>query len=99
LGLLKYSEKNRNGIQALKIDKKYKFKEKYFKSIKLKDNESLIFNTLLVHKSAKKMEKNPRISIQLRYDDITNKNSFEKNYPDGLYLNEQFKKNFKEFII
>jgi ectoine hydroxylase-related dioxygenase (phytanoyl-CoA dioxygenase family) len=99
LGLLKYSEKNRNGTQTLKIDKKYRFKEKDFESIRLKDNESIIFNTLLIHKSAKKTEKNPRISIQLRYDDITNKNSFAKNYPDGLYLHEQFKKNFKEFII
>jgi hypothetical protein len=97
--LLKYSEKKRNGTQTLKIDKKNKFKEKDFKSIKLKDNECIIFNTLLIHRSAKKMEKNPRISIQLRFDDITNKNSFAKNYPDGLYLHEEFKKNFKEFII
>ena len=69
-----------------------------FSSISCKFNEMLIFSTLLIHKTSNKKELKPRLSLQLRYDDISQRDMFNKNYPEGLYLGDTFKKNFKQYV-
>lgn len=100
-GLQKYKEFSRDknsGTRTLEIVKNFNKTIKY-KSTSCKSNEILIFDTLLIHKSSKKQEIRPRLSLQLRYDDICKKDMFDKNYPEGLYLGDSFKKNFREYVI
>lgn len=101
LGLQKYKEfliNKKSGTKTLEMVKHYS-KQKKFKNTSCNFNEMLIFNTLLIHRSSRKKYMKPRLSLQLRYDDITQKNMFDKNYPEGLYLGDKFKKNFKEYVI
>ena len=100
LGLQMYNEFSRNkksGTKTLKMVNNIKLEE--FKSISCNANQMLIFDTLLIHRSSQKKDLKPRLSIQLRYDDICQIDMFDKNYPEGLYLGDQFKKNFKNHVI
>ena len=99
LGLQIYKEftiNKNSGIKTLQMIRSNKFKN--FKSLHCKDNEILIFSTLLIHKTSETLEFSPRLSLQLRYDDISQKEMFDKNYPEGLYLGDTFKKNFKKYV-
>lgn len=101
LGLQKckeFSINKKSGTKTLEMLKYYS-KQKKFSNTSCNFNEMLIFNTLLIHRSSRKKYQKPRLSLQFRYDDITQKNMFDKNYPEGLYLGDKFKKNFKQYVI
>ena len=91
-----FSINKNSGIKTLEMIKSTRNED--FSSISCKFNEMLIFNTLLIHKTSNKKEIKPRLSLQLRYDDISQKDMFNKNYPEGLYLGDTFKKNFKQYV-
>ena len=101
LGLQKFKEfsiNKKSGTKTLEMVKDAS-NQKKFRKASCKFNEMLIFNTLLIHRSSKKKYQKPRLSLQFRYDDISQKKMFDKNYPEGLYLGDKFKKNFKQYVI
>ena len=60
--------------------------------------EALIFSTLLVHRSEQNNSKKARVNIQVRFDDALSLDSFNRNYPEGLYLADSFQKSFPEYV-
>ena len=61
--------------------------------------EALVFNTLVVHRSEQNNSKKARVNIQIRFDDALSQDSYDKNYPEGLYLGDSFQKSFPEYVI
>ena len=76
-----------------------RFKGQSFTREPVVKGEALLFHTLLVHRSEPNVSAKARITIQLRFDDVTNKESFTRNYPDGLYLNERLAKGYPEYVV
>ncbi len=60
--------------------------------------EALAFHTLLVHRSEPNTSGVARMSAQLRYDDVFERSSFERNYPEGLYLNNRLTDTYPEYV-
>jgi len=69
-----------------------------FQKVALKKHEAMIMHTLTLHKSEKNLTDQARVSIQIRFDDLKDKVSFERNYPEGLYLRNQFKDSYPEYV-
>ena len=67
-----------------------------FKEIRLKKNEILIFNQLLPHKSGKNMSNYPRISVQLRYNDLYKAKSLRSSFK---CVNTDYVKNMQNFFF
>ncbi|MDB9998418.1 phytanoyl-CoA dioxygenase family protein [Alphaproteobacteria bacterium] len=61
--------------------------------------EALLFSTLLVHRSEQNNSKKARVNIQIRFDDALSLDSYNKNYPEGLYLADSFQKSFPEYVV
>lgn len=62
-------------------------------------DEALIFHTLLAHRSEPNISDEARISIQVRFDDLADARSFERGFPEGLYLNDRFRDTYPEYVI
>lgn len=102
--LVIYEKSHKNGIIPFNNSKKYKFSAKskikfITKKIFLKENEILVFNQYLLHKSGYNFSKKPRISIQLRYNDL---NSLKVNtssfiFASSSYVVNKQKKSKKKF--
>lgn len=60
--------------------------------------EALVFNTLLVHRSEPNLSSVARMNIQVRFGDPLLKDSFDRNYPEGLYLGDSFSKSYPEYV-
>lgn len=60
---------------------------------------ALAFSTLLVHRSEPNNTRLARVNVQLRFDDIFAAESIARNYPDGLYLGENFGKSYPEYVV
>jgi len=71
---------------------------KYVRPNTVGKNEALVFHTLLLHRSEPNRSTEARITIQLRFDDLANKDSFRRNYPEGLYLNDRLEKTYPEYV-
>ena len=61
--------------------------------------QALAFHTLLVHRSTPNQSDRARISIQLRFDDLANKESRQRNYPEGRYLDNLLADSYPEFVV
>ena len=61
--------------------------------------EALLLNTLVVHRSEQNKSKKARVNIQIRFDDALSLDSYDKNYPEGLYLGDSFKKSYPEYVV
>lgn len=61
--------------------------------------EALLFNTLLVHRSEQNNSNKARVNIQIRFDDALSFDSYNRNYPEGLYLGDSFQKSFPEYVV
>ena len=59
---------------------------------------ALLFSTLLVHRSNINRTNRARLNIQLRFDDAFASESIERNYPEGLYLGDNFSSSYPEYI-
>lgn len=63
------------------------------------NQNGLFFSTLLLHQSQPNLSQQARISVQLRFDDLCHVKSFERNYPEGLYLNNAFGSSYPEYVV
>ena len=97
LGILKVKEYSLDevggsGGKSFELVTKTQIEDKNFTVFnKLAANQCLIFDTKLIHRSEQNISKECRLSVQIRFDDILIKDSYNRNYPEGLYLGE-FKK-------
>ena len=82
-GLLKFRDKKKGTFE---IKKPFKIKAD---KIYLKKNEILIFNQYLVHESGQNISSKPRVTIQLRYNDL---HSLKK-------LTSSFKFSSSDFVL
>ncbi len=69
-----------------------------FESASVKAGQALLFSTLLVHRSELNTTDRPRLNLQLRFDDVLASESIERNYPEGLYLNDSFSSSYPEYV-
>lgn len=104
LGLLKVEEYaldqvGGSGGRSFKILQEEQFKDKRFVQKEVRHNEALVFHTLLVHRSEPNVSPCARLVVQVRFDDVLNRVSFEKNYPEGLYLNNNLSKTYPEYVV
>lgn len=60
--------------------------------------EAIVFHTLLLHRSEKNNSAFARLNLQARFDDALDLNSYGKNYPEGLYLGDEFSVKFPEYF-
>ncbi len=74
--ILKFKQGNQ---QTFSANKNFT-KSTSFKEVKLKKDEILIFNQLLPHLSGKNISSYPRISIQLRYNDLKNSRFLKSSF-------------------
>ena len=74
--ILKFKKGNQ---QTFSANKNFT-KSTSFKEVKLKKDEILIFNQLLPHLSGKNISAYPRISIQLRYNDLNNSQFLKSSF-------------------
>lgn len=104
-GVLKVQEKDlsstygKNGGSTIEIVAQNELKSEEFRNVRVMQDEALLFSTLLVHKSEPNLSQRARVSLQLRFDDMTCESSFNRNYPDGLYLGNSFKSNYSEHVV
>ena len=80
-GLLGFNNKHK---ATFEVKEKQNFQQK---KIYLKKNEILVFNQFLVHKSGTNISKKPRISIQIRYNDLL---SLKKNTSSFIFFNSKY---------
>ncbi|WP_031571361.1 phytanoyl-CoA dioxygenase family protein [Rheinheimera texasensis] len=88
----------KNGGSTIQIANLDLMKDCKFENEAVSDHECLVFSTLLLHRSEQNVSNKVRISLQLRFDDLCNIKSFERNYPEGLYLGNQFSDSYPEYI-
>ena len=69
-----------------------------FESPEVMAGQALLFSTLLVHRSELNTTRLPRLNLQIRFDDALAAESLQRNYPDGLYLNESFSSSYPEHV-
>ena len=98
--LIIYPESHKLGIQKFKDNKKGTFSAdidiKRFNSYEalLKDDQLIVFNQYLLHESGNNISKLPRISAQIRFNDITTLNqpfSSFRSITSNFVINEQKK--------
>jgi hypothetical protein len=104
LGVLKvrefdYEKTGGNGGMSFSIDDDSALKGVgYAPSLHVKFGEAMIFHTLLVHRSEPNNSSIARLNTQIRFSDPMLIDSFERNYPEGLYLRDAFSKSYPEFV-
>jgi len=69
-----------------------------FESANVMAGQALLFSTLLVHRSELNTTSRPRLNVQIRFDDALALESIERNYPEGLYLNDSFSSSYPEYV-
>ena len=74
LGTIYIIQKAKSGI-LLKS-----FKESDYRSFELKLGECLVFSQLLIHRSQKNISKIARISLQIRFNDLSSEEWKKRNY-------------------
>lgn len=87
-----------SGIHTLELVEADSFRQLNYNSGEMSSKSALLFSTLLIHKSGQNCSNIPRISLQFRCDDLTDKSSFDRCYPDGLYLGEKFSNSYPEYL-
>ncbi len=84
-----------NSIEAQDLEK---WKSLNYEKIELKRNECLVFSTNLIHKSEPNLSNYCRITTQLRFDNLMNKTSWSKSFPEGLYLGKKLSLSYPELV-
>lgn len=104
-GVLKVEEysSDKTGASGAKsfrvVDEEKVTRESQFSNAPVPAATALAFSTLLVHRSEPNNTDLARLNVQLRFDDILAAESIAKNYPDGLYLGENFGKSYPEHVV
>lgn len=87
-----------SGINSLELVEADNLRQLTYNSCEMSSDSALLFSTLLIHRSGENCSDMPRISMQVRCDDLTDKSSFDRSYPDGLYLGEKFSNSYPEYV-
>lgn len=87
-----------NGTASVEAVDLRKWSTLEFKKIEVKRNECLVFSTNLVHKSEPNLSDYCRITTQLRFDNLLNKVSWSKGFPEGLYLGQKLSASYPELV-
>lgn len=95
-----YKSTGYSGGKSFKIANGNSFPDHdYAESKPVKYGEALVFNTLLVHRSEPNLSPVARINTQLRFGDPLSQDSFDRNYPEGLYLGDSFSDAYPEYVV
>lgn len=100
-GVLEVREENSagSGAKSFSIAKAKEIAAGHqFESANVMAGQALLFSTLLVHRSELNTTRRPRLNIQIRFDDALALESIERNYPEGLYLNDSFSSSYPEYV-
>lgn len=100
-GVLPVREENSpgSGAKSFSIANADEIAERHqFESASVKAGQALLFSTLLVHRSELNTTDRPRLNLQIRFDDALASESIERNYPEGLYLNDSFSASYPEYV-
>jgi ectoine hydroxylase-related dioxygenase (phytanoyl-CoA dioxygenase family) len=103
-GLLKvreidYESTGKSGGRSFQLAELKRFESASYVHEPVGGGEGLIFNTLLLHRSEPNYSNLARINIQVRFDDPFASESYERNYPEGLYLGDSLTKTYPECVI
>jgi len=95
----KLSDKIQTPEKVCEIADLSKIDNNSFYQENLSYDEGIVFHTLLLHRSEKNTSNSARITLQLRFDDLTNEDSFNRNFPEGRGRDDLFVFNFPEFVV
>jgi len=95
----KHSDKIQTSEKVCEIADLSKIDNNSFQQENLSYDEGFVFHTLLLHRSEKNTNNSARITVQLRFDDLTNDDSFNRNFPEGRGRDDLFVFNFPEFVV
>jgi hypothetical protein len=88
-----------SGAKSFELANQNEYDESQFTTLSnLQSNQFLALDTCLLHRSNVNRHTEARLSVQLRFDDMFNNESFGRNYPEGLYLGDRLKDTYPEFI-
>jgi hypothetical protein len=105
LGILKVKEfdfegADRSGAKSFGIADERSFDGMSYKSIApVKFGETILLNSLLLHRSEPNNSSIARLNVQVRFGDPMLQDCFDRNYPEGLYLGEAFSKSYPEYVV
>ena len=104
LGMLKveeidYEKTGKSGGRSFQIAGTNRFANAKYKHEPVARGEALVFDTLLLHRSEPNRSVLARVNIQVRFDDPFARESFERNYPEGLYLGDSLTKTYPEYVL
>lgn len=89
---------NTNGTTSIEAADLEAWANLDYERIEVKKNECLIFSTNLIHKSEPNLSDYCRITTQLRFDNLLNEVSWNKNFPEGLYLGHKLSNSYPELV-
>jgi hypothetical protein len=87
-----------NGTASIKAVELNEWQQLNYKKVEIKMNQALVMHTLLIHRSEPNISEKARISSQFRFDNIKNNDSWSRNYPEGLFLNEMLSMSYPELV-
>ena len=87
-----------NGGSTIELAGLADWKREDFWSRPISEKEAAVFSTLLVHQSGKNRSDEARLSMQLRFDNLSDPISRERGYPEGLYLRSAFADSYPEYV-
>lgn len=88
----------RSGSATISALNEPDWREREFESMPVPWGSALVFSTLLVHRSGLNRSDLPRISVQLRFDNLENEESVVREFPEGLYLGEALSASYPELV-
>ena len=94
-----YGETGKSGGKSFEIiGTKYNTDSCFSKKESVSFGSALVFNTLLVHRSEPNNSSVARFNSQIRLGDTLQVDSFNRNYPDGLYVGNKFSESYPEYV-
>ncbi len=93
-----YEQTGASGGQSFHLADAAPFPESRFQHAPVARGEALVFSTLLIHRSEPNQGALARLNVQIRLDDALADESFQRNYPEGLYLGDRFAKSYPEHV-
>lgn len=92
------AETGGSGGKSFRIADQPRLEAGLFVNWAVEADEALVFSTLLVHRSERNQSPLARLNAQLRFDDALAGESFDRNYPEGLYLGDRLATTYPEYI-
>jgi hypothetical protein len=94
-----YEATGQSGGRSFELVDQTKYDDASFTRKPVMKGQCLVFHTALIHRSEINHTNIARTNLQVRFDDATAQESFERNYPEGLYLGDQFSKHYPQYTL